>query len=159
MFVPEECTGSTIQAGHVRANAGHYKEFMPIRYFCCRAQNAEERFRNGCEGGGRSKAGVNRTEENLCQMLEMPVEQKTNSVAWVRERTIPTELLLLSVKLVPTFADRGCHVVSVTYPYGRILGFLDRSRYYFFQAAPQLFQTYFSQDLVMPGIKPESLDL
>jgi hypothetical protein len=28
------------------------------------------------------------------------------------------------VKLVPTFADRGCHVVSMTDPYGRILGFL-----------------------------------
>jgi hypothetical protein len=27
------------------------------------------------------------------------------------------------------FADRGCHVVSVTDPYGIILGFLDRSRY------------------------------
>jgi hypothetical protein len=31
---------------------------------------------------------------------------------------------------LPTFADRGCHVVSVTGPYGRILGFLDRSRYF-----------------------------
>jgi hypothetical protein len=31
----------------------------------------------------------------------------------------------LSAKLVPTFADRGCHVVSVMYPYGRILGFPD----------------------------------
>jgi hypothetical protein len=30
-------------------------------------------------------------------------------------------------------------VVSVTDPYGRILGFLDRSRYFFFQAAPQLY--------------------
>jgi hypothetical protein len=29
----------------------------------------------------------------------------------------------LSAKLVPTFADRGCHVVSVTDLYGRILGF------------------------------------
>jgi hypothetical protein len=28
------------------------------------------------------------------------------------------------------FADRGCHVVSVTDPYGRILPFLDRSRYF-----------------------------
>jgi hypothetical protein len=26
--------------------------------------------------------------------------------------------------------DKGCHVVSVTDPYGRILGFLDRSRYF-----------------------------
>jgi hypothetical protein len=33
----------------------------------------------------------------------------------------------LSAKLVPTSADRGCHVVSVTDPYGRILGFLDRT--------------------------------
>jgi hypothetical protein len=31
-----------------------------------------------------------------------------------------------SAKLVPTSADRGCHVVCVTDPYGRILGFLDR---------------------------------
>jgi hypothetical protein len=45
----------------------------------------------------------------------------------------------LSVKLVPTFVDRGCHVVSVTDPYGRILGFEDRSRYFFFQVAPQLY--------------------
>jgi hypothetical protein len=37
------------------------------------------------------------------------------------------------------FADGGCHVVSVTYPYGRILGFLDRSRYFFYQVAPQLY--------------------
>jgi hypothetical protein len=28
------------------------------------------------------------------------------------------------------FADIGCHVVSVTDSYGRILGFLDRSRYF-----------------------------
>jgi hypothetical protein len=29
----------------------------------------------------------------------------------------------LSAKLVPTFEDRRCHVVSVTDPYGRILDF------------------------------------
>jgi hypothetical protein len=45
----------------------------------------------------------------------------------------------MSVKLVPTFADRGCRVVSATDLHGRILGFLDRSRYYFFQVAPQLY--------------------
>jgi hypothetical protein len=31
-----------------------------------------------------------------------------------------------SAKSVSTFADRGCHVVSVTNPYGHILDFLDR---------------------------------
>jgi CBS-domain-containing membrane protein len=36
----------------------------------------------------------------------------------------------LSAKCLPTFADKGCHVVSVTDLYGRILGFIDRSRYF-----------------------------
>jgi hypothetical protein len=36
----------------------------------------------------------------------------------------------LSAKWLPTFADKGCHVVSVTDPSFRILGFLDRSRYF-----------------------------
>jgi hypothetical protein len=36
----------------------------------------------------------------------------------------------LSAEWLPTFEDRGCHMVSVTDPYGRILGFLDRSRYF-----------------------------
>jgi hypothetical protein len=45
----------------------------------------------------------------------------------------------LSAKLVPTFEDRGCCIVSVTDPCGRILGFLERSRYFFFQVAPQLY--------------------
>jgi hypothetical protein len=40
----------------------------------------------------------------------------------------------LSAKWLPIlyqiFTDKGCHVVSVTDPYGRILGFLDRSRYF-----------------------------
>jgi hypothetical protein len=33
----------------------------------------------------------------------------------------------LSAKLVATFADKGCRMVSATDPYGRILGFLDRT--------------------------------
>jgi hypothetical protein len=45
----------------------------------------------------------------------------------------------LPAKLVPTIPDRGCHVVSVTNPYVRNIGFLDRNRYLFFQVAPQLY--------------------
>jgi hypothetical protein len=41
-------------------------------------------------------------------------------------------------EVVPTVAGRGCYVVSATDSYGRYLGFLDRSRYFFFQVAPQL---------------------
>jgi hypothetical protein len=40
---------------------------------------------------------------------------------------------------VSSFIHRGCGVVSTTYPYGRIPGFLDRICYYFFQVAPQLY--------------------
>jgi hypothetical protein len=42
-------------------------------------------------------------------------------------------------KLVPTFVDNGCRVVSVMHLYSRIFGFLDRSRYFLFQVAPQLY--------------------
>jgi hypothetical protein len=45
----------------------------------------------------------------------------------------------LSAKLVSTFAFRGCRMVSATDPHGRILGFIDRSRYYFFQVTLQLY--------------------
>jgi hypothetical protein len=61
-------------------------------------------------------------------------------------------------KIAPTLVDRECHVVSATDPYGRILGFLDRSRYFFLQVAHDAelapFQThYFSGNLVAPGIE------
>jgi hypothetical protein len=39
-------------------------------------------------------------------------------------------------KVSANSADRVCHVVSVTDPYGRIMSYLDRSRYFFFQVAP-----------------------
>jgi CBS-domain-containing membrane protein len=59
----------------------------------------------------------------------------------LKEYSLETVLLLicqpsdrcLSAKLVPTFADIGCHVVSVMDPYGRVLGFLDRTRYFSFK--------------------------
>jgi hypothetical protein len=45
----------------------------------------------------------------------------------------------LSAKLMQTFADKGCPLVSLADPHSRILGFLDRSRYFFFQVTPQLY--------------------
>jgi hypothetical protein len=67
------------------------------------------------------------------------LQRKINSVAWVRKRTIPTEWPPLVGEVSANYTDRGYHVVSVTDPYDRILGFLDRSRYFFFQVAPQLY--------------------
>jgi hypothetical protein len=60
------------------------------------------------------------------------MKQQTKQTPWsesARELYRPSDRRL-SVKWLPTFADRGCHVVSVTDPYGRILGFLDKSRYF-----------------------------
>jgi hypothetical protein len=36
----------------------------------------------------------------------------------------------LSAKRLPTFADKGCQVVSVTDLYGHILGFIDSISYF-----------------------------
>jgi hypothetical protein len=56
--------------------------------------------------------------EKLRNAYSSPYNIKT---PWplVRKRTIPTERPPLSAKLVPTFAERGCRVVSETNPYGR----------------------------------------
>jgi hypothetical protein len=45
----------------------------------------------------------------------------------------------MSEKLVPNFAHRGWHVVNVTDPYGRFLGFLDRGSCFLFQVATRLY--------------------
>jgi hypothetical protein len=60
-------------------------------------------------------------------------------------------------------------MVSVTDPYGLILRFLDRGRYFFLSSSSSivltrlsetLFQThYFSENLVAPGIEAGPLDL
>jgi hypothetical protein len=47
--------------------------------------------------------------------------------------------LKVHINLLP-FADEGCRVVSATDLHGHILSFLDWSRHYFFQVAPQLYQ-------------------
>jgi hypothetical protein len=67
------------------------------------------------------------------------LRHKNNSVASIRERTIPTERPSLVSDVSANFLRIEGAMVSVTNPYGRILGFLDRSRYYCFQVAPRLY--------------------
>jgi hypothetical protein len=50
----------------------------------------------------------------------------------------------LWVTLVPIFAVRGSHVVSMTDPYGRILYFLDRSRYFLLPSSSSVVLTRLS---------------
>jgi hypothetical protein len=78
----------------------------------------------------------------------------------------PSDCRLLA-KWLPTFADKGCHVVSVTGPYGRIIDFLDRSRYFPIKKLLSCshesewtpFQTHYIFFLVVPGIEPGPPDL
>jgi hypothetical protein len=69
----------------------------------------------------------------------MPKKTKLNTLASVRQRTIPTERPPLVGEVRANVYDRGCHLVSMTDPYGHILGFIDRSRYFFFQVAPRVY--------------------
>jgi hypothetical protein len=46
---------------------------------------------------------------------------------------------------VPTSADRGCHIISVTDPYGHILGFLDRANKYICNKSKYLYCDKMSQ--------------
>jgi hypothetical protein len=93
-----------------------------------------------------------------------------NSVAWVLERTIPIERPPLVGQVSANFLRiEGCSVVSALDPYGRNLGFLDRSRCCFsfkqlltctHEAEWTPFQIhYFSENLVASGIEPGPLDL
>jgi CBS-domain-containing membrane protein len=65
------------------------------------------------------------------------VSEKTPWSESAIELSRPSERCF-TTKLVAIFTDGECHVVSVTDPNGHILGFLDRSRYFFFQVVPQL---------------------
>jgi hypothetical protein len=64
---------------------------------------------------------------------------KLNFEALVRQRTIPAQRSPLFGEVSAKYAYRGCHMSCATDPYGHILGFLDRSRYFFFQVAFQLY--------------------
>jgi hypothetical protein len=68
----------------------------------------------------------------LTLIIITPWSQSASEIFWLSNRC-------LSAKLVPNFADRGCCVISMMDPYGRILRFLDWSRYYLFQVAPELY--------------------
>jgi hypothetical protein len=49
------------------------------------------------------------------------------------------QAIRLLAKLVLTFEGSRWQVVSVTEPYSRNFGFLERSRYFYFQVSPQLY--------------------
>jgi hypothetical protein len=73
-----------------------------------------------------TRNGRRYSEEHLRLEEREEYEIKTPWPESASELSRPSDRRL-SAKLVPTFAVRGCRMVSATDPYGRILGFLDRS--------------------------------
>jgi hypothetical protein len=71
-------------------------------------------------------------------LSSMPMSHRTPWPESASELYRPSDSRL-TANLVPTFEDRWCCLASTTDPYGRILGFLHRNRYFFFQVAPQLY--------------------
>jgi hypothetical protein len=69
----------------------------------------------------------------------LKLKKKINTVALVLERTMPTERPPPVGEVVPTLLRIECVAWSAQrIPPVVSLGFLDRSRYFFFQVAPQL---------------------
>jgi hypothetical protein len=62
-----------------------------------------------------------------------------NSLALVRQGTTRQSDRRSLSKLMRNFASRGRLVVSTRDPHGRIIGFVDRSPYFFFQVSAQLY--------------------
>jgi hypothetical protein len=78
----------------------------------------------------------------ICSILPLPNITFLTAALLIPHKTLWPESAsdrCLSTKLVPTIADRRCHKINVTDPYGRILGFLDQSPYFFFQLTPHLY--------------------
>jgi hypothetical protein len=98
------------------------------------------------------------------------LETKNKQTPWpqsVSELYRPSDRRL-SAEFVTTFADIRCCVVSATDPYGSILGFLERIRYFFFQVAPHLYSRVWVDPVpdplhlrkfIEPGIEPGPSDL
>jgi hypothetical protein len=84
-------------------------------------------------------------------LLGVKTKRKTPWPQSASELYRPRKCRLLA-KLVPTFANKGCCVVSATDSCGRILGFLDRSRYFLFQVAPPVIFTRLSGPRCRPII-------
>jgi hypothetical protein len=119
---------------------------MPLHYapprvcICWKNKKSELKQRNTVGHFKINRLKLLYAEHNSRITCSVKLKTKTPWPETASELYRPSDCLL-SAKLKPTFfyKDRGCRMVSATHPYGRILGFLDRSRYFFFQPAPQLY--------------------
>jgi hypothetical protein len=91
------------------------------------------------EGGARAVALGPTQNRNRIHRLSIETFKKINSVALRPSSELyrPSDRRM-SAKLVPTFADRVVAWSAQRIPTAVNIGFLDRSRYFSIQVAPQL---------------------
>jgi hypothetical protein len=160
--ITSHCTKTQVNSPeHMVCEDWHRGRLHP----CCNVQPAPAAFGTQCDEQWKSHLHPAVWSDNVSPYLHRELQhtqtmhpnsisiltglrngrQNNQDSTWSRGRagslphSIQTGDRRLFTKLVPTFADRGCHVVSMTDPYRHILGLLDRSRYCFFQVAPQLY--------------------
>jgi hypothetical protein len=113
-----------------------HQNYRPRILGLCRTGVQCQKFRNikiYCLGKGDLKS-LDSTKNTMLWQLDCvhAKNKKNKQTPWsesASELYRPSDRRF-SAKWLPTFADKGCHVGSVTDPYVRILGFLDRSRYF-----------------------------
>jgi hypothetical protein len=96
------------------------------------------RSRLGAISGRNDSTEEKKALKTLTHSLTQKQTKETNSVARVCEQSVPTERTPL-VGEVSANLDRGVSCNLQDIPYDHSLRFLDRSRYSFFQVAPQLY--------------------
>jgi hypothetical protein len=83
--------------------------------------------------------GIRKFVVILLATFSHAIKKKQNSVPGSASELHRLSDCLMSAKSMPTFEDRGCHMVNMMDPYSHIHCFLDWSHYFFFQVASQLY--------------------
>jgi hypothetical protein len=145
-----------------------------MRTFVCCVHDDDNnaKVKGNCTWAFRTKLFLEEREnnahwENTYIKIHLLIHKKTPWPESASELYRPSDRRL-SAKLMPTFVDRGCHVVSLTDPYAVLSVFYTGAATFFFkqllscthEAEWTPFQThYFSESLVAPGIELGPLDL
>jgi hypothetical protein len=95
----------------------------------------------------RCKYKLKKRQFNPIQFLtpyfcKIQLNIRKEEISWPESaRTISTERQSIVSEVSANFCSyiEECRVVRAADPYGSILGYLDRNRYFFFQVAPQLY--------------------
>jgi hypothetical protein len=127
---------SFLNAGLKKAIEEMCKAATPSGYFAINRVFKSANFTE-CKSCRSWRVYTESSREAFCNFVSLCSHSKPDfkvniKTPWsesVSELCRPSDRRLLT-KWLPTFAYRGCHVVSVTDPYGHILGFLGRSRYF-----------------------------